>query len=390
MANAPETIPPPPAEPRSVSLEKLTATAKLKAFRAKYGKYEVAAFFAAGFLFDIATLSRIDDTVSMVQQGAYLVLLTFLIGWEQKHDLRGTDPQNRYVLKVWRFRGDAIHFLFGSLLSSFTLLYFKSSSSFVSLGFMAVMFVLLLANESERFRSLGPALRSALLVFCYCSYLAYLVPVLAGQIRSWLFYVSLLCAALVVWILHRLERRWASEAIVARRTTIPGLAVVGLLALLYFARAIPPVPLSLQFIGVYHEVTATTEKGKRVYHLKHERPWWKIWHTGDQTFRARPGDVVFVFAQVFAPALFADSIYVAWHYDDPERGWRPMGRSALKSGIQGGRDEGYRTFAKLTRWVPGTWRAEFETEDGRTIGQIRVHVEPDERTGPRTFEVVQR
>lgn len=389
MADAPESIPPRPVEPRAVPLEKLTATAKLKAFRARYGKYEVAAFFGAGFLFDIVTLSRIDDTLSMVQQGAYLVLLTFLIVWDQKHDLLGTDP-SRHVLKVWRFRGDAIHFLFGSLLSSFTLLYFKSSSNFVSLGFMAVMFVLLLANESERFRGLGPALRTALLTFCYCSYFAYLVPVLAGQIRSWLFYVSLLVAAMVVWLLHRIERRWAAERVVIRRTTIPGFAVVGLLAVLYLARAIPPVPLSLQFIGVYHQVTPKTVDGKRVYELRHERPWWKIWHTGDQTFRARPGDVVFVFAQVFAPALFADSIYVAWHYDDPERGWRQMGRSALKSGIKGGRDEGYRTFAKLTRWTPGTWRAEFETEDGRTIGQIRVHVEPDDRQGPRAFEVVRR
>lgn len=387
MATAPESTLPPaqPAEPP----QPLTTSGRLKAFRARYGKYEAAAFFAAGFVFDVFTLSRIDDTLSMVQQAVYLVLLTVLLVWDQRHELAGTDP-HRWVKKVWRFRNEAIHFLFGSLLSPFALFYFKSASGFVSLGFLAVMFALLLANESERFRALGPSIRFGLLVFCYCSYFAYALPVFAGQIREWLFYSALLVAAVVVYAVYRIERRWTTEATVSRRTAIPGLAVIALLALLYLARAIPPVPLSVRFIGVYHSVTVRTEDGRRSYTLEHERPWWRFWHTGDQLFLARPGDAVHVFAQIFAPALFADSIYVAWHHQDPKLGWRLIGRTALRSGIKGGREDGYRTFARLTRWTPGTWRAEFETEDGRTVGQIRVRIEPDLRTEPRVFEQVQR
>ncbi|MCI0569251.1 MAG: DUF2914 domain-containing protein, partial [Myxococcaceae bacterium] len=84
-------------------------------------------FLLAGFLFDVLTLSRIDDWATLVQQGAYLGLLGALLTLEQRYALKLSEPRGWWA-KVWRFGEDAIHFLFGSLLSSFALFYFKSAS----------------------------------------------------------------------------------------------------------------------------------------------------------------------------------------------------------------------------------------------------------------------
>lgn len=46
---------------------------------AKNEKYLTAEFFVAGFLFDILTLKRIDEWLTIVQQGVFLLLAVFLL-----------------------------------------------------------------------------------------------------------------------------------------------------------------------------------------------------------------------------------------------------------------------------------------------------------------------
>jgi hypothetical protein len=162
----------------------------------------------------------------------------------------------------------------------------------------------------------------------------------------------------------------------------------------YFAGAIPPVPLSVQYIGIYHEVVPPAaqealEAGNplptRSYELKHQRPWWKVWHNGDQDFAARPGDVVYCFARVFAPDGFHDAIYVHWLWQGREGGWLGQGRTQL--GIRGGRDDGFRAFATRRNYQPGRWRVEIETDDGRDIGVIHFDLMDDLSSGARSFFV---
>ncbi len=307
-------------------------------------------------------------------------MLSGLLLWDQKYELQGREVKG-FLGKIWRFRQDAIHFLFGSLLSSYALFYFKSASGLSSMAFLVGLFFLLLANESERFRSLGPSLRAGLLGFCVTSYLAYLVPVLVGFISPWLFVVAIGLASVGVWGAYRLHRRWTADRLLAlKRSAIPGGAVQASLLALYLLHAIPPVPLSCEFIGVYHEVAR--EGGK--FKLSHERPAWKIWQTGDQFFRARPGDKVYVFARIFAPTRFRDQVKVRWSYDDPRLGWVPY--DAIPLSIVGGRDDGFGGYAFKANYQPGRWRVEIETADGRTIGQTRLWIEPDLSTEPREFQ----
>ena len=106
----------------------------------------------------------------------------------------------------------------------------------------------------------------------------------------------------------------------------------------YLLRVIPPVPLSIPFIGVYHGVERTDEG----YRLTHERPWWRFWHDGDQRFRAQPGDKVYVYFRVFSPARFSDEVRMHWYWKPGDRRWALQDTIPIK--IVGDRKEGFRGY----------------------------------------------
>jgi hypothetical protein len=367
---------------------------RLQAFRQRHALAEIAVFFGAGFLFDILTLSRIDDVLTLVQQGLYVILLGTLMIMDERYRAGLASPP-RWLAKTWRFAEDAIHFILGSLLSSFTLFYLKSSSGFSALLFMSILGALLIANELPRVRERGPVVRFALLSLCVTSYIALLLPVVLGFISWWMFVTAVVLACAAIWLCVRVLSRWTGDApSVHRRVARPALAVQAILVVAYFAGAIPPVPLSVQFIGIYHEVVppgaqAVTEgadpPATRTYELRHLRPWWKTWHHGDQDFAARPGDVVYCFARIFAPRGFRDAIYVRWLWRGRGSGWQDQGRAQLS--IIGGRGDGFRTFATKKNYQPGRWRVEIETEDGRDIGVIHFNLFDDSSAGERSFFV---
>lgn len=372
----------PPAAKKSLTTSALN---RITAFRAAHAKAEIALFFAAGFIFDVFSLDRIDNWKNLLQQGLYLAALGGLLLFEQRYRLTGATPPKGLRL-IWRFHEDAIHFLLGSLLSSFALFFFKSASGISAFVFLVVIFALLVANELPRFRSLGPVIRYGLYSLALTSFFSYLLPVLFGRIGWWLFVLAVLVATAPILLLYRKARAWSGFEDVARRQVLaPGLGVQALLLTLYFVGAIPPVPLSLQYIGVFHDVRAAAG----VYELSHETPSWRVWQRGDQTFRYRPGDKIFIFARVFAPMTVGKGnlpLEFRWFYDHPERGWSPAG-SWTYTGLVGGRAEGFRIFATRSDPKPGRYRVEIRAPDGREVGSISLNVVKDERTEPRVFQV---
>ncbi|HYD56163.1 MAG TPA: hypothetical protein VEB41_04580, partial [Burkholderiales bacterium] len=122
------------------------------------------AFFAAGFVFDVLTLGRIDSWLTIGQQAAYLALITVVLAHAFIEEGREPAPagHGRLAGGYYRWRMPAVHFLLGALLNLYTIFYFKSSSLGVSFAFMAALVLLLLANELPRFKALGPAFRFAL------------------------------------------------------------------------------------------------------------------------------------------------------------------------------------------------------------------------------------
>jgi hypothetical protein len=353
-----------------VSSQSFPALESLKLRYARNERALAVAFFAAGFVFDIVTVGRIDSWLTIAQQALYLGVIGFAL--VQMLVEEGQPPrQGRW----FRWRSPVVHFLLGALLSLYTIFFFKSSSLAVSFAFLAVLVALLFANESERFKTLGLNVKFALLALCLLSFAAATLPIAVGSIGLAVFLASMLAgAAPLAYAGWRLRARGGRQKVL-----VPlGLVVVAFLAA-YLFRVIPPVPLSIPFIGIYHGV----ERTPGGFRLAHERPWWRFWHNGDQRFAAQPGDRVFVFFRVFSPTRFSDQVLLRWHRRGPG-GWALQDTIPIR--IVGGREEGFRGFGFKGNYEPGAWKIQVETTDGREIGRIYFELEaaPAE---PRTLHL---
>jgi hypothetical protein len=356
-----------PADPAGASTGTLR---RLRLYAARNEHRLAISLFVAGFLFDILTLGRIDSWLTIAQQAIYLLLITVVLVQmllsEQRPapDLAAGSRWRRWYLE---YRNPAIHFLLGALLSAYTLFFFKSSSLLVSFGFMGVLVVLLVANESARFKALGLPFKFALLGLCYLAFFAYVVPVIAGQAGLVVFLLSMAagCVPLTAsafWIAKDHKRRML----------VPLGCVLILFLTFYLFRWIPPVPLSIRFMGVYHGV----ERTDAGYRLSHERPAWRIWHKGDQWFNAQPGDKLHVYFRIFSPSRFSDQVLMGWYrYEDGAKGRGWVLQDTIPIKILGGREEGFRGYGVKTNYQPGKWKVQVETTDRREIGRIYFYVE---------------
>lgn len=318
-------------------------------------------------------VGRIDRLHNIIHQATYLSLCAWFTSLELREKYGEFAPPERFKT-AWLYHTGATHFMLGTLLNIYTLFYFKSASWGASFLFLAILAALLAVNELKPFESSGTIMRMTLFSLCLVSYFTYLIPVLVGAIGPFIFMGSLLCAlavvALLAWRLklHLHERPQA----VWTHLLIPFIAVELVFATLYFAKLIPPVPLSLSEIGIYHNVSREGDD----FVLSMNRPRWKFWQKGDQSFSARPGDVVNCYISVFSPTRFKERLQVGWLYRDPDQGWQEADTIPLQ--ITGGRDGGWRGFTTKTRYKPGSWRVRVETSDGRELGRIGFTVTPDD------------
>lgn len=351
---------------------------RLRSFRDRHPKAEALTFFAGGFCFDLLLLERIDSVPMLIHQGSYLVLLSFLLALDHRYTVYPHPPAGFWG-KLLHHRHEMIHFLFGTLLNAFLVFYFKAASGIFSLLFMVALGAILIANELPTFRRLGPIMRVALHGFAVTSYFAYLLPVLVGRLGAWLFVSAAFISSGAIYAQWRLYSRWTPDLRwTFRRAVLPTLAIQALLIAFYFAHVLPPVPLSLKWIGIYHDAQL---EGSRV-RVSEMRPFWRFWEHGDQQFLARPGDRIFCFVRVFAPRHFKDALKVRWAYRDRNQ-WQQT--DAIPLTISGGQEEGWRGIAYKRNYSPGTWKVMIETDDGREVGSIRFKVLDDPSSGGRLF-----
>ena len=320
--------------------------------------------------------------MTIAQQTLYLAVatavLTHMFFQPEPPPAEGLSSLKR---KYYQYRLALLSFLLGGLLNLYTIFFFKSSTLLVSFSFLLLMVALLILNEMHQFRWLGLSFRFALLSICGLAFCAVAVPIAVGQLGTAVFLLSMAAGCVPITVLAWWIRRRSPERFPVARNQILvpfGLVLIAFLTA-YLFRVIPPVPLSLPYIGIYHGV----ERTKDEYRLSHERAAWRIWHNGDQDFRAQPGDRVFVFFRVFSPTRFADEVRVAW-YLRQERGWALQDTIPIK--ITGGRAEGFRGYGFKSKYQPGEWKVQVETTDGREIGRIYFTLETVPAS-PRSFAI---
>jgi hypothetical protein len=353
----------PDAPPSSKNLKD-----RLLAFYRRHEERWNIGFFIGGFLFDVATLSTVDNVWGIVQQIVYLGLIGWFLGMDLLFDAKQWTPSRR-LEKVWAYRVLLVHFMLGSLMSVYSLFFIKSASLASSFVFVALLLGIMVANELPWVQSAGLGLKMALYALCVFSFFSMLWPTLLGFVGRVPFALSLASVGAVMAGIARWARRKISDhRLVARRILLPSAALGVLTVAFYGLGWIPPVPLAVVDMGIYHRV----EKVGENYWLYHERPGWALWRSGDQDFEARPGEAVYFFAKIYSPARFSDELTLHWFLRDPRRGWVSVDRIPMK--ILGGRREGFRGYSFKRNHQPGDWRVKVETTDGREIGRIRFHL----------------
>src|SRR5262247_2463093 len=96
------------------------------------------AMFVAGFLFDFLTMQRIDAWRDLAFQLGYLVGLTGLLVYQNREAMGGWTP-GRLTRRWWQYNVQAVHFLYGGLLSAYVVLYFRSSTVARPAVFLALL-----------------------------------------------------------------------------------------------------------------------------------------------------------------------------------------------------------------------------------------------------------
>jgi uncharacterized membrane protein len=340
-------------------------------------------FFLGGFLFDVVTLSSIDDFFSIFQQVVYLVLVGSLLFAEFLVSAQvWAVPQ--WLHKPWEYRSAIVHFLLGSLLSIYSLFFLKSASVFSSLIFVGLIMGIMVANEMKRVQSRGDT-KIGLFVVCLFSFFSMLIPVALGFVGWIPFLLALSATGVTLWGIYRLlQRQVKDERLLRRHLILPGASVSGLFLLFYLLGWIPPVPLAVEEMGIYHGI----EKRDGSYFLSHENPWYKPWNHGDQDFAARPGDRIHVFTKVFSPARFDDQVILHWQRFDVNNGWVTTDKIPMR--VTGGRVGGYRGHASKGSFTEGAGRVAVETTDGREVGRISFNITLSNDTTARQFKVEER
>lgn len=336
----------------------------------RHQKYAAVAFFFGGVAYDSVTLTRIDRIFDNLFLLAYIVLLGGLIvvvGRVQTGQLN--HPRIRQYERLYPL---VLQFLLGGLFSAYMVFYFQSVSLTKTAIFFGILVFLLVANEMLEERLTNLTLLVTLYFFATFSFFIFFIPVLIGVMSRWTFLLgAVLSLALVAGVLFLIYRKLFATA---RRDIVrSGASVSGLLALLIFFYSmnwIPPVPLSLKFGGVYHDV----RREGSVYHLTFEKPpWYRFWKSSEDPFRYRPGDRVYCFASVFAPTALKTGIVHEWQRYD-ERGQRWVRTDLHGYTVTGGRGGGYRGYTFKEFISPGRWRVNVKTPEGLLLGRITFQI----------------
>lgn len=344
---------------------------KTKTFEA-YEKNETRlslGFFLGGFIFDVLTLSDIDDGITILQQVVYLFFLGGILAYDF---IRGPEAQLErgplFARKFWSYRGLIFHFFLGSLLSIYSLFFLMSASAFSSIAFVLVLLGVMVGNELKVVQNSGLDAKIALFVICLFCFFSLVFPIGLGFVGRFPFLLAVVATMLTLWLYFRWLSKYVGTILLKRRLITPGALVVGLFTIFYFIGWIPPVPLSVKKMGIYHQVERVGDK----YILHFEKPWWKFWQTADEDFQAEPGDKIHVFVGVFSPARFDDSVILHWALKDARRGWQTTDRIPMR--VAGGRKGGYRGNAVKQNFSEGDWRVGVETTDGREIARTYFSV----------------
>ncbi len=323
----------------------------------------------SGFVVDALTLRRIDNLYENSVFAFYFLAIGLSI--VAINYIEAGKYEREWVGRLHPFLLMLIQFAFGGLFSGFFVFYYRSGSLVSSWPFFIILLVLLFGNEGLRKQYERLILQVSLLFVALFFFTIFSVPVVLGRMGPIIFslsgVISLALVAGFVYILGRLvpERVHKNKRYIAFSV----LATFAAINFLYFAKLIPPIPLSLKNAGVYQTIRhvggdyiATEETQSFLSSLQ-----------VFENIHVKKGDSLNVYTAVFAPNNINVTIVHNWkHFDTEANRWVSVSR--IPYSVIGGTDRGYRGYTTKSNLAEGKWTVNVETDREQVIGRVTFEV----------------
>lgn len=323
-----------------------------------------------GFVVDNITLQRIDLLFENIVLGSYLLIAGIAIVVSSLYHagrIRGKYSEWVRILSLI-----ALQFAFGGLFSGFLIFYTRSASIGASWFFLLVLVGLFLANEFLKGYFVRLSFQISLFFIALFSFAIYFVPILTKRIGAPIFLLSGVVSLLIIYGFLYILKLIVPEMIEGNKKifirSIGGIFIV--INIFYFLNLIPPIPLSLKDVGIYHSVE---RRGEGYVVVDEVRPWWDF-DLLYETINLSAGEPAYAFSSIFAPTNLSTTIIHEWLlFDEENRRW--VSQSKITFPIVGGRENGYRVFSKREAIKLGFWRVDIKTPRGQIIGRVKFNVE---------------
>ncbi len=321
--------------------------------------------FLAGFVTDLILLDEIDDVFDNIVMLVYVVLATFsLILFYVAVAERGP----RWLTeRLYRVTPIVMQYAFGGLLSSMLIFYGRSGDLVASAPFLMLIVGAIVINELVTKKSERLLYNLSLYFIGILSYTVLVVPVFLGRTGDGVFIASGILAVVLTMLVIKVLKFIIPNFLTMQKRSI--VFAVGSLYVvfntLYFFNMIPPIPLSLTQLEIYHRVEKLPTGDYQI--VRETKSWLETIPWYPLTINLDASRSLACFARVYAPTDLTTMIRHQWSWQNAAGEWEK--RAPISYQIFGGNEAGYRGFTVITNVTPGVWRCSVENARGQVLGR---------------------
>ncbi len=328
---------------------------------------------ACGFAFDLIIARRPDSLYVNTILLIYLCISAIIIVHLHTPARRAGEKRKSQTLTFLL----TLTFCFGGLAGNLLILYGKSGTPAGNVLFLFLLLAIFIGNEFvrdhyEQFRFNIGAWYLLLLTYCIIAVPTFILHeisardfIISGAISLAITAIFLLSVSLITHLFSGVDGR---RLLFHASSIVAGIFII--FNALYFTGVIPPVPLALKQVGMYHSVTRT---GSDYIGTYEPTPGWEFWRTDSATLHVVVGQPIYCFSAIFAPTDLATPIVHHFElFSTSTQTWSMVSTASFP--IEGGREDGYRGYSIIRSPQTGKWRCDIETNTGNLIGRISFSV----------------
>ena len=341
---------------------------RFRAFIRKHQKSAPVVFFILGFTWDSLTLGSIDRLYEQVIICVYLLSLSlslYLFNLAEDNKWKET-----FLERYEDYFPLAIQFFIGGLCSAYVIFFSRSVSFTKTVSFFIILVILLFANELLKKRISNKYLQFSTYFFVNFTFFTFFIPVIVNAMNTFVFIVSggvsLSSTLFLVMFIYGKSPSTRKELNKAKLINMI-LGIYLTINVFYFFNLIPPVPLAMQE-GI---VAEHIEKNNGSYMVTYQDGGF--FTNFDKKVHYKPGDSLFVFTSIFAPAELKKRVNHHWQWKNPgTEKWETSDKIEFE--ITGGREGGYRGYTYKTNMLEGEWKVDIITSNDLILGRINFSV----------------